>query len=93
MCPTKREVEPLYLHGGVAHELVCVHCHRRCGNMAGGFARLAGRPLCSRPVEAGRPDCYRMVMTKFHHFYDCEECMDRTPYSYPRQPRRLPRLP
>lgn len=54
--------------------LQCVHCHRRCGNLAGGLARLQGQPLCSRPTD-GRNDCYRMVMVKFHRIRDCAECI------------------
>jgi hypothetical protein len=53
----------------------CAHCHRRCGDLAGGFARLGGEPLCSKPTEPDRPDCYRLVFTKFHPLRNCRECM------------------
>lgn len=52
----------------------CAHCRRRCGTVAGGFARIAGLPVCSKPTALNRPDCYRMVMTKFHPLRDCAEC-------------------
>jgi len=67
----------------------CVHCQRRCGTLTGGFARVNGNPVCSRPTEPGRPDCYRMVMMKFHPLHDCPECMDDRPHIYPPPPRGL----
>lgn len=56
----------------------CVHCGRRCGTVAGGYATVAGNPVCSKPTEDGRPDCYRMVTVKFHTLRDCSECFDST---------------
>lgn len=56
---------------------VCVHCLRRCGTLDGGMARIGGVPVCSKPIDVTRPDCYRMVMVKFHHLRDCVFCADR----------------
>lgn len=65
----------------------CVHCQRACGTLAGGFARIGGDPVCSKPAEKGRPDCYRLVMRKFHPLHNCPECMDNQPVQHP-EPRR-----
>jgi hypothetical protein len=55
---------------------VCAHCLRRCGTLEGGMARIAGVAVCSKPA-GDRPDCYRMVMVKFHRLRDCALCQDR----------------
>ena len=65
----------------------CVHCQRECGNLAGGFARFKGEPVCSRPTDPDRPDCFRMITVKFHPVYNCPHCMDTTPEDYPTVPR------
>lgn len=53
----------------------CVHCHRRCGTVAGGHARLGGMNVCSRPTEPNRPDCYREIYYRFHPLTNCPDCM------------------
>jgi hypothetical protein len=70
----------------------CVHCNRECGNLSGGFARFTGLPVCSRPVDPDRPDCYRMITMKFHKVQDCPECMAPGPTPYPSPPRIGSRL-
>lgn len=65
----------------------CVHCQRPCGTLASGFARFQGQPVCSKPSAPERPDCYRMIMVKFHPVRNCPECMDTTPAEYPVSPR------
>ncbi len=64
----------------------CTHCQRLCGSLAGGFARVAGNSVCSKPSEPGRPDCYHMIMVKFHPIRNCPACMDTTPHEYPPAP-------
>jgi len=71
----------------------CIHCGRRCGTLAGGFARIAGEPVCSKPTEPGRPDCYRLITIKFHKPHDCPECRACVGVTYPLPPRTGPRLP
>lgn len=83
-------------YGGPKEQTVpihCVHCHRVCGTAAGGFARFKGMPVCSRPSEPDRPDCYRMIMTKFHRVQECPECIVPGLTFYPSPPRIGPRLP
>lgn len=57
----------------------CVHCRRRCGTVAGGHARIGGLSVCSKPTDQTRPDCYRMIMMKFHPLRDCAECVRPQP--------------
>jgi hypothetical protein len=56
----------------------CVHCHRRCGTVAGGHARIGGLSVCSKPTVSDRPDCYRMFYYRFHPLIDCPDCMVRS---------------
>lgn len=70
----------------------CVHCQRRCGTLAAGFARFRGQPVCSRPTDPDRPDCYRMITMKFHKVVDCPECLAPDLVMYPSPPRIGPRL-
>lgn len=65
----------------------CVHCQRLCGTLAGGFARISGQAVCSKPTEPDRPDCYRMIMVKFHPVRNCPHCMDTTQHESPAPPR------
>lgn len=55
----------------------CVHCRRRCGTWAGGHATIGGQSVCCKPHEANRPNCYRMIMVKFHPLKDCSECVEK----------------
>jgi len=74
----------------------CIHCGRRCGNLAGGFARISGEPVCSKPTAPDRPDCYRLITMKFHKLHDCPDCRAMVgTFTYPSPPRRtgLGRLP
>jgi hypothetical protein len=65
----------------------CVHCHRVCGDLAGGHARVRGEDVCSLPAATGRPDCYQLVTHHDHPLYSCPSCMDPTPHHYPDPPR------
>lgn len=53
----------------------CVHCRRRCGTVAGGYARINGMSVCSKPSDPDRPDCYRAIYYRFHPLTDCPDCM------------------
>lgn len=63
----------------------CVHCRRPCGNVAGGFARVQGRPVCSHPADPTRPDCYANITTKAHPLEDCSRCRPKEGGSPPCQ--------
>lgn len=68
----------------------CTHCLRACGTFEGGFARVDGQAVCSRPRNPDRPDCYRMVTEKHHPLRHCRRCLDtsRREPLYPPAPMR-----
>ena len=57
---------------------LCVHCGRKCGDMAGGSGEVQRTKLC-HPNEPGRPDCYHMVTVYHHELYGCRRC-SQEPY-------------
>lgn len=85
---TGRQIEGIYEDKERSSAQRCIHCQRVCGNLAGGFARIGGAPVCSRPTTPGRPDCFRMIAVKFHPLRNCPECMDTQPVDHRTPPRR-----
>jgi hypothetical protein len=68
----------------------CVHCHRRCGSFAGGYATICGAAVCHPPASVtDRPDCYLNAISRGHPLRHCEACREVDPAPLPIRPGRV----